>query len=73
VALIVSIYDAAIVPILRIRAWYWVSLVFVILSVSFWPLIGGISILNNWVAALVWLGVGYALTVAERASSNNPL
>lgn len=71
VAMVVSIYDAALVPLLRIRAWYWTALVFVLLSISFWPLIGGIGILNNWVASLVWLGVGYALTVAEMASSQN--
>jgi len=59
---IISIYYTALVQHIKAKRWLVVSLSFAILSVCFWPLIGGISILNNGVAALVWLGVGWTLT-----------
>ncbi len=63
---ILSIYYHAIYYFIRIKYWLAASLSFTVLSVCFWPLIGGISILNNGVAALVWLGVGWTISVAEK-------
>lgn len=60
---IVSIFHTATRPFIRQRNWFMASLAFTVLYVSFWPLIGGISILNNWVAALVWTGVGWTLSM----------
>ena len=63
--LILRIYHAALAPLMQTRAWFIAALVFVVLSVNFWPLIGGISLLNNWVAALAWLGVAWALSAKQ--------
>jgi O-antigen ligase len=62
--LAVMIYLAALRPLVSERKWYAASLSFSVLSVSFWPLTGGISVFNNWVAALVWLGVGWVLAIS---------
>lgn len=66
VSLILFIYHAAMKSLIQASAWYACSLSFVVLSVSFWPLIGGISILNNWVASLVWLGVGWVIAMSSK-------
>jgi len=65
--LVVSIYFSALVQPIKTKQWFIACVSFTILSVSFWPLIGGISILNNGVAALVWLGVGWALSISTCA------
>jgi O-antigen ligase len=62
--MVVSIYFSALCQPIKTKQWFITCLIFTILSVSFWPLIGGISILNNGVAALVWLGVGWALSLS---------
>ena len=62
VTMIGSIYYAALRHHVSAKQWLITSLSLVVLSVCFWPLIGGISILNNGVAALVWLGVGWVLS-----------
>ncbi|QVL46393.1 MAG: O-antigen ligase family protein [Methylophilaceae bacterium] len=64
ISIVVSIYFSALSQPIKTKQWFISCLSFTILSVSFWPLIGGISILNNGVAALVWLGVGWALSVS---------
>ncbi|HYN54724.1 MAG TPA: O-antigen ligase family protein [Methylotenera sp.] len=66
VSLILFIYHAAMKSLIQAGAWYVCSLSFVVLSISFWPLIGGISILNNWVASLVWLGVGWVIAISSQ-------
>ena len=63
--MLASIYETALYQPIRRQDWFTVSLSVVVLSVCFWPLIGGISILNNGVAALVWLGVGWVLSVVN--------
>jgi O-antigen ligase len=63
IASIVSIYFRSLKHLIKSKQWLKASLCFSVLSVCFWPLIGGISILNNGVAALVWLGVGWVLSV----------
>lgn len=63
--LVSSIFHQALVPLWQGKSWLLMTISATILLLSFWPLIGGISILNNWVAALVWLGVGWALLMAN--------
>lgn len=63
--MVVSIYFTSLYHHIRHNDWFVFSLSIVVLSVSFWPFIGGISILNNGVAALVWLGVGWVLSIAN--------
>lgn len=64
VTMVFAIYFAALKNLLQRRIWLQAALSFVVLTVSFWPLTGGISVLNNWVGALVWLGVGWVLAVS---------
>lgn len=61
-----AIYRQALTVALRQRCWTHAALSFIVLTVSFWPLSGGISVFSNWIAALVWLGVGWVLAVAAR-------
>lgn len=67
-AMIISIYCTAIKPHLKQKNWLLATLSFTILSLSFWPLIGGISLLNNWIAPLAWLGVAWVLIIAQQAT-----
>lgn len=60
-----GVYRAAIEPMLKARQWYLASISFAILFVSFFPLIGGIRVFTNWIASLVWFGVGWCLTMAR--------
>jgi len=64
ILLLVGIYLAALMRLIERQAWLTATQSFVVLTVSFWPLTGGISVLNNWVGALVWLGVGWVLAVS---------
>lgn len=63
--LVLSIFYQAMAPLWQQKSWLLMTISMAILLLSFWPLIGGISILNNWVAALVWLGVGWTLLMAN--------
>lgn len=67
ICMVVSLYFKAFYQLILLKKWFVLSLNLVVLSVSFSPFIGGISILNNGVAALVWLGVGW--TIAMSATS----
>lgn len=63
---IASIFHTSLHFLIQSKKWFLMTLSLSVLFVSFWPLIGGISILNNGVAALVWLGVGWVLAVSRR-------
>lgn len=62
--MLAALYWAALRAVIQARSWLHMSLSLSVLTVSFWPLVGGISLLSNWVAALVWLGVGWVLAVS---------
>jgi len=66
---VASIFYSALHQLIQLRKWFLMTLSLAILFVSFWPLIGGISILNNGVAALVWLGVGWVMAVSQQSRS----
>jgi O-antigen ligase len=63
---VIAIFHASVSALLASKKWFLMTLSFSVLFVSFWPLIGGISILNNGVAALVWLGVGWVLAIGNQ-------
>jgi O-antigen ligase len=46
----------------------WLSLFISLnlLFVSFFPLIGGMSLFNNWIGAIIWLFLGWALTFSKK-------
>lgn len=63
---IASIFHTSLHFLIQSKKWFLMTLSLSVLFVSFWPFIGGISILNNGVAALVWLGVGWVLAVSRQ-------
>lgn len=63
------LYKKVLNPLLGQRQWIKAALSFSVLTVSFWPLTGGISVLSNWVAALVWLGVAWVLAISTADAS----
>ncbi|HWU34077.1 MAG TPA: O-antigen ligase family protein [Methylovorus sp.] len=65
VCMLLAIYWAALATPIRQQRWLIAALACAVLSVCYWPLIGGISLLNNWVAALAWLGVGWVLAMRD--------
>lgn len=71
VCMLGSLYFKSLYPLVLSKQWFVACLSFVVLSVCFWPLIGGISILNNGVAALVWLGVGWVLSISTISSASH--
>lgn len=66
-----AIYKTALLDHIHQRRWYLLAVAFTLISVSFWPLIGGISLLNNGVAALAWLGVGWTFALRNFGSTIN--
>jgi O-antigen ligase len=64
ICMLAALYWAALSRLIQARAWLHMSLSLSVLTVSFWPLMGGISLLSNWIAALVWLGVGWVLAIS---------
>lgn len=63
------LYKKVLGPLLAQRDWIQAALSFSVLTVSFWPLTGGISVLSNWVAALVWLGIAWVLAISAADAS----
>ena len=66
VLMLIAIYRQSLRQAIRQGVWLHAALSFSVLTVSFWPLTGGVSVLSNWIAALVWLGVGWVLAVSAR-------
>ncbi len=62
------IYKAALLPLLQQKAWWVLGISCAALTVCFFPLIGGISLWNNWVAALVWTTVGWTLAMRQETA-----
>lgn len=70
ICMVVSLYFKAVYPLILSKQWFVLSLCFVVLSVSFSPFIGGVSILNNGVAALVWFGVGWIISMSATTNAH---
>lgn len=66
IIMLTAIYIRALKPVLIKQNWLHASLSLSVLTVSFWPLSGGISVFNNWIGALLWLGVGWVLATATK-------
>lgn len=64
ILMLIAIYRQSLRQVIRQGLWLHAALSFSVLTVSFWPLTGGVSVLSNWIAALVWLGVGWVLAVS---------
>ena len=51
------------------KDWLILFLSLNLLFVSFFPLIGGMSLFNNWIGAIVWLFVGWVLAISNDKDS----
>lgn len=68
---IMTLFHSVVVPTIKRQQWFLAAIVCAILLMSFWPFTGGISILSNWIAALVWLGVGLCLAISQHPLLSN--
>jgi O-antigen ligase len=64
--IIISVAIKVINNFLYQRNWLSLLLSLNLLFVSFLPLIGGMSLFNNWIGAIVWLFLGWALTFSKK-------
>jgi len=48
------------------KNWLSLFLSLNLLFVSFFPLIGGMSLFNNWIGPIIWLFLGWALTFSKK-------
>jgi len=60
-----SIAYSCIKPLFQKKDWLLLSLSFTLLFISFFPLIGGMSLFNNWIGSLIWLLVGWVLVTSK--------
>ena len=63
--MVLQIYHAALATLFQQSQWWMLGMSAATLTVCFFPLIGGISLWNNWVAALVWTSVGWTLAIGK--------
>ena len=64
--IIISVAFSLFKDFLHKKNWLLLSLSLNLLFVSFFPLIGGMSLFNNWIGAIIWLFVGWALTMSKK-------
>ena len=64
--IIISVAFSLFKSFLHKKNWLLLSLSLNLLFVSFFPLIGGMSLFNNWIGAIIWLFVGWALTISKK-------
>ena len=64
--IIISVASSLIKDFLHSKSWLLLFLSLNLLFISFFPLIGGMSLFNNWVGAIVWLFVGWVLAIPKR-------
>ena len=60
-----SIGYSCLIPLFQKKDWLLLSLSFTLLFISFFPLIGGMSLFNNWIGSTIWLLVGWALVTSK--------
>ena len=63
--IIISVAFSLVKNFLHKKNWLLLFLSLNLLFVSFFPLIGGMSLFNNWVGAIVWLFVGWVLVTSR--------
>jgi len=64
--IIISVTIKVINNFLHQKNWLSLFLSLNLLFVSFLPLIGGMSLFNNWIGAIIWLFLGWALTFSKK-------
>ena len=64
--IIISVAFSLVKDFLHRKNWLLLFLSLNLLFISFFPLIGGMSLFNNWIGAIVWLFVGWALAISKK-------
>ena len=64
--IIISVAFSIVRNFLHQKNWLLLFLSLTLLFVSFFPLIGGMSLFNNWIGAIIWLFVGWTLAVSNK-------
>ena len=64
--IIISVAFSLVKAFLHRKNWLLLFLSLNLLFISFFPLIGGMSLFNNWIGAIVWLFVGWALAISKK-------
>ena len=65
-SIIISVAFSIVRNFLHQKNWLLLFLSLTLLFVSFFPLIGGMSLFNNWIGAIIWLFLGWALTFSKK-------
>ena len=52
-------------PLFRYKRWLLSSCIIASLFITFWPLASSSSFFNNWLGALVWCNLGWALALSQ--------
>ena len=63
--IIISVAFSLFKNFLHRKNWLLFFLSLNLLFVSFFPLIGGMSLFNNWIGAIIWLFVGWVLVISR--------
>jgi len=63
--IIISVAFSLFKNFLHRKNWLLLFLSLNLLFVSFFPLIGGMSLFNNWIGAIIWLFVGWVLVTSR--------
>ena len=63
--IIISIAFTLVKDFIHKKNWLLLFLSLNLLFISFFPLIGGMSLFNNWIGAIVWLFVGWVLAKSK--------
>jgi len=65
-SIIISVAFSIVRNFLHQKNWLLLFLSLTLLFVSFFPLIGGMSLFNNVIGAIIWLFVGWTLAVSNK-------
>ncbi|MBB3169891.1 O-antigen ligase family protein [Simiduia aestuariiviva] len=68
--LLASMIKASCTHLLRNKDWMQLSFVCAIFAATFWPAAATPSMFNNWMAGLIWLGIGWCIAVGSNNTSS---
>ena len=64
-SMVISIALSSLKSLYRKQEWLLLALSFNLIFICFFPLIGGMSLFNNWIGAAIWLLVGWVLVTSK--------
>ena len=63
--MIVSIAFSSLKSLYQKKEWLLFALSFNLIFICFFPLIGGMSLFNNWIGAAIWMLIGWVLVTSK--------